>query len=220
MLQYRIALKLRVLGGHQNQDLIEDLFFSVGFPQIVKYADALDCRSGPLLDKVLWDYHINAYDFVHYEYDSYVDLTLDRLANIHLDSESGYICQVWLDGNLELLPSLPDEWPNYASDIIGVCVFVCVCVCVRVCMLPGRVDLFAPEYIESIAVGARALLLGNAPREFSQYFLKVRVFWSPRICPRSFGRVPIDTFLFSYQHIEISPQTKICFHTFYNPSPF
>ena len=77
----------RVLGGHQNRDLIEDLFFNVGFPQIVKYADTLDCRSGPLLDKVLWDYHINAYDFVHYEYDSYVDLTLDRLGNIHLDNE-------------------------------------------------------------------------------------------------------------------------------------
>ena len=54
--------------------------------------------------------------------------------------------------------------------------YACLCVCVRVCMLPGRVDLFAPEYIESIAVGARALLVGNAPREFSQYFLKVRVF--------------------------------------------
>eukprot|EP00116_Pleurobrachia_bachei_P009905 sb/3470167/ len=79
----------RVLGGHQNRDLIEDLFFNVGFPQIVKYADTLDCRSGPLLDKVLWDYHVKltAYDFVHYEYDSYVDLTLDRLANLHLDGD-------------------------------------------------------------------------------------------------------------------------------------
>jgi len=70
-------------------------------------------------------------------------------------------------------------WCSYASDIIGVCVFVCVCVCVcvRVCMLPGRVDLFAPEYIESIAVGARALLRGNVPRDILSVFSKSPSFW-------------------------------------------
>eukprot|EP00116_Pleurobrachia_bachei_P015188 sb/3475450/ len=79
MLQYRIALKLRFNAILQHGGF--------GFPQIVKCADALDCRSGPLLDKVLWDYHINAFEFVPYEYDSYIDLTLDRLADLHLDDD-------------------------------------------------------------------------------------------------------------------------------------
>eukprot|EP00116_Pleurobrachia_bachei_P012704 sb/3472966/ len=79
----------------------------------------------------------------------------------------------------KILPYMTKILTNYASDIIGVCVFVCVCVCVcvRVCMLPGRVDLFvAPEYIESAAFGARALPQGNVPRVFSRDCLKVRVF--------------------------------------------
>ena len=63
------------------------MFCGVSFPQIVKFVDFLGCREGPLMDTVLWEYHINAYDFVHCEYDPEVDRALHRLTGLHIDNE-------------------------------------------------------------------------------------------------------------------------------------
>ena len=75
-----------IFEGPTSGGIIETLFGDISFPAIFQFVG-----EGPLRDKVKWDYHPNAYDFVHHGYDRVVDETLDRLAGIHEDKDC-WVC--------------------------------------------------------------------------------------------------------------------------------